>query len=1601
VSIAEFISDLRTLDIRLSVNGQRLRVNAPKGVLTDSLRAQIAERKQELLQFLSDYKQPAFISPPILRRTISDPAPLSFAQERLWFLEQFEPGSAVYNICRASRLTGKLNIAALEASLTEILRRHEILRSKIGIVDGRPFQVTMPVSKIDVPVIDLRSLAETEGDRGVRDRIKVEAERRFDFSAGLFLRAVLLQISNDEHILILTTHHIVADAWSMGILTRELWTLYDAYANRRPSPLQDPPVRYADYAVWQREWLQKEALEAQLSYWRKQLVNLPVLSLPTNHPRPEKQSFRGARQPLSLPESLTKAVNELSGREGATQFMTLLAAFQVLLYRYSGQEDVVIGLPIANRNRTEIEVLIGFFVNTLVLRTELSEKPTFKELLQRVRNVCLEAYAHQDMPFEKLVEELRPERDVSRNPLFQVMFIMQNAPRPLPQMSGISFERIEIETERSAFDLALCLRERDEKLIGYFEYANDLFDASTIERMVGHFKTLLEGIVANPDQPITILPILTDSERHQLLVEWNDTAAEYPKDSCIHELFEAQVERAQEAIAVQFDGKQLTYRELNARANQLAHYLRQLGVGPEKLVGICVERSLEMVVGLLGILKAGGAYVPLDPSYPRERLAFMLEDAGVSVLLTEERLIKEKKSNREDHDTRFSILDPQLKVVCLDRDREKIAQQSDRNPLSQVHSGNLAYVIYTSGSTGQPKGVQISQRSVINCLHSIRQLLCFTEKDILLAVTTISFDIAALEVYLPLIIGARVALASRDDASDGEQLLDRLSVCGATAMQATPSTWRLLLDAGWEDRKQFKILCGGEALPIELAEQLVARGSLWNLYGPTETTIWSTLCHVKAGENSVPIGRPIANTRIYILNSGLEPSPIGVSGEICVGGDGLARGYLNRPNLTSEKFIPNPFSFEHDAKLYRTGDLARYLPDGNIEFVGRIDNQVKIHGHRIELGEIEAMLNQHPAVRECIVVAQDGVREEDWSGAGNPKSHRRLVVYVLSHTEQPTTNELRDFLKDKLPDYMVPSAFVMVRNLPLTPNGKVDRRNLPRPDDSRPQLTEEFIAPRTAIEELVAQVWKEVLNLEKIGVHDNFFHLGGHSLLSTRVLARVRDIFQKDVSLRDFFERPTVAALTEKVEEINGNRRRSLPLITRTPRREAFPLSLSQKQLLMMDQLLPGTFFLNMPYAFRLIGSLDIEVLKGSLQEIVRRHEAFQMVFRERNGRPVQFVGPVPKIELLFVDLRYLLPKEADKEFARISTDDAELPFDLEKGPPFRIQLIRVADQEHVLLVTVHHIVCDQWSMQVFRRELILLYEAFSQGLPSPLPEVSVQFVDFVCWQRNLLKRGLLKKQLSYWKKQLASPLPSLKFHKSRRRKTLITFGTSNQAMEVDENLLTGLKKLAREENCTPFMVLLAVLDIVLYLHTGQADVLVGTTVANRSRREIEGTIGNCLNAIILRAHLSREITFKQFLAQVKEMSLGALANQELPLGHLARALGKEQRNKRDCSLFQVMFIYQNRTFEPVQISGLTFASWDGKYRRAEPDVIISMLDLIFDMREASTKLTGCVTYKTAIVDHEFVTDIIASFYRITERVLGQPNQSISDILNDVPPKAV
>ncbi len=929
--------------------------------------------------------------------------------------------------------------------------------------------------------------------------------------------------------LLLTLHHIVSDGWSMGIFYDELTTLYAAFLADRPSPLSELPIQYVDFAAWQRQWLKGETLDELLSYWRSQLAGIPpVLELPTDRPRPAMQTLHGSYLRFVLPQPLAEQLLALSLREGVTLFMTLLAAFQALLYHYTGQEDIVVGTPIAGRTRTELEGLIGCFINTLVLRSKISGSATFRELLSQVREVSVGAYAHQDLPFEQLVEALQPERNLSHPPLFQVMFVLQNAPITTSDLTGLKLRPLRAQNDTAKFDITLFFEEAEQGLVGALEYNSDLFDAATILRMQHHFQRLLEGIVTHPDQPLRELPLLSEAERQQLLVEWNATEAEYPREQCIQHVFEEQVEQTPDAVAVIFEGEQLTYRELNRRANQLAFYLQKQGVRQETLVGLCMERSVEMLVSLFGILKAGAAYVPLDPAYPRQRLAFMVTDAQVSLLLTRQRLVELLPEQR-------------VPIISLDAHWEAIAIEEGGNLARSISADNLCYVIYTSGSTGQPKGVQVLHNAVVNFLTSMQRQIGLLDQDILLAVTTLSFDIAALELLLPLTIGARVVILRREVISDGIQLAAQISASRATIMQATPATWRLLLEAGWPGSSQLKILCGGETLPFELAKQLLERGaSLWNLYGPTETTIWSLAHQIEPRDESVYIGRPIANTQVYLLDSQLQPVLLGISGEIYIGGVGVARGYLNRPELTAARFVPHPYSSEPGARLYRTGDLARYLSNGDLEYLGRTDQQVKIRGFRIELGEVEAALTEHPDVQESVVLAHEETPGE-----------KRLVAYVVPQAEQRlTVRDLRRYLKENLPDYMVPSAFVMLKALPLTSNGKVDRRALPTPDGVRPELEEAYVAPGTPIEEALAKILIQVLQQERIGIHDNFFDLGGHSLLATQIVVRIRDTFQVELPLRSLFLAPTLAGIAEQIEAIRRTTQspRTTPSIKRLPR---------------------------------------------------------------------------------------------------------------------------------------------------------------------------------------------------------------------------------------------------------------------------------------------------------------------------------------------------------------------------------------------------------------------------------------------------------------------
>ncbi|MGE3267196.1 MAG: amino acid adenylation domain-containing protein [Chloroflexota bacterium] len=1079
--------------------------------LRDRIARLPAEKRALLERRLAKKSAPTARRSAIERRPFTGPSPLSFAQQRLWLLDQVEAKSAAYNIALASRLTGPLNGEALRMALDALVDRHEILRTSFRSEGGNPVQVISDTRSASLAHVDLSACDVGEREAALQASIAAESRRPFDLARGPLLRATLIRLGDDEHVLVLVMHHIVSDGWSLGILHRELTALYCAYAEGRLPALRELPIQYADFARWQRDRLQGDELERHLAYFREQLAGAPlVLELPTDRLRPRSQSFRGAGIGRQLSPRLTKLLRALGHHENATLFMTLLAAFATLLHRYSGLDDILVGSPFAGRTRGELEHLIGLFVNTVVLRTDLSGDPTFRELLGRVRETTLGAHGHQDLPFEKLVEVLQPDRDSSRSPVVQVMFALQTVPAEASAQTRLL--QSSVDTGTSKFDLTLFVTETDDRLSCWFEYCVDLFDAASIERMARHFEVLLEGIVTNPDRRLSELPLLEDAERHQLVSTWNSTERAFSQHRCIHELFDEQVERAPDAVAVVAGDQQVSYRELQRRANQLAHRLIRLGVGPDVLVGVRMERSLNLIVGLLAILKAGGAYVPLDLDYPPERQWLMLTDAQIGVLLT-------------DHGPSLTPVDADVHVINVNAEARSLAHESDANPSSNATADHLAYVIYTSGSTGQPKGVAVPHRAV-NRLVLGTDYVQLGPSDVVAQASNSSFDAATFEIWGAFLNGARLVLVSKEVLLAPAELATAIERHGIGIMFVTTALFNQLASEQptiFHSLKQ--VMFGGEAVDPQSVRRVLRSGPprhLVHVYGPTETTTfatWHPVLSVPDEATTIPIGRPIANTQAYVLDRHLNPQPVGVPGELYLGGPGLARGYLHRPDLTAERFIPSPFTANPDARLYRTGDLVRRLADGSIEFVGRLDQQVKIRGFRIELGEIEAVLGEHPAVRQSIVVAYE-------SG----QTGKRLAAYIVPTGEGGiTTDEVRRHLRQKLPEYMVPTAILLLSNLPLNANGKIERGALPSPALAAPGECAPVITPSNAVEAQLVQLWEQLLDVSRVSITDNFFSLGGHSLLVVQLLAEIAKRFGTKVSLASFFQNATIQDLARTI----------------------------------------------------------------------------------------------------------------------------------------------------------------------------------------------------------------------------------------------------------------------------------------------------------------------------------------------------------------------------------------------------------------------------------------------------------------------------------------
>ena len=1516
--------------------------------------------------------------------------PLSFSQERLWFISQLDPDNTAYHVPRAIRIIGDLNVALVQATFTEIVRRHEILRTSFPTVDGRPVQLIHAPHPIDLSLIDLRSLPRAEREAEVQHFIRTEGNQPFDFTQEPLIRVSLLQLEGQEHVLVLTEHHLVHDGWTQGVLMRDFVAVYSAFRIGQPSPLPDLVIQYADFAHWQRRWLQGSVLEDQLEYWKKQLYGAPpLLELPSVRPRPPVQSFRGAEFNLELDATTAGALREFSRNHGVTLFMTMLAAFDVLLLRYSGATDVVVGSGIANRRWQALENLLGMIINTVVLRVDLSGNPTFIELLQRVRETTLDVYSHQDLPFEKLVEEIQPQRTLSYTPLFQVMFSFLDTPMLAMQLPGLEIQAIGAHNQTAKFDLNVVVVTPAEQSAGLrginngedqrseitvaFEYSTDVFDEQAIEQLADHYRRLLQAVLKNPDQRLLQLPLLSDAERELPLKTWNQTRREYPRNQTVSRLFEQQVKRTPEAIAVVFSGTKLTYAELNSRANRLAQHLRTRGVGPDVTVGLFVERSIEMIVALLGILKAGGAYVPLDPQNPRERISFMLRDADVALLLTRKR----------SHER---LPGSDLPVIDLDSDEADFAAYAENNFEVDNQPDNLAYVMYTSGSTGLPKGVAVTQRNIVRLVTNT-DYAEFGSDEVFLQLAPLSFDASTFEIWGSLLNGARLVIMP-PELPLLEDIAGKLREYSVTTLWLTSGLFTQMADEHAVDLAGVRqLLAGGDVLsPTQVRKVLAERSGddcVINGYGPTESTTFACCYRVKTAsqiENSVPIGKPIANTTVYILDANLEPVPTGVTGELYIGGDGLARGYFQRPDLTAERFLPDRFSGEPGARLYRTGDLTRYLRDGNIEFVGRADQQVKVRGFRVELDEIETVLDENPGISKSVVT----VREDDRGG-------KRLVAYLVQLDRAGlTTSDLRQYLQQSLPDYMVPSAFVTLDALPLTRNGKIDRAALTARADGESVAGLEYVAPRTPVEEILAEIWSEVLGIQKISANDNFFELGGHSLLATQVISRVRKMFAVEVGLRRLFEEPTVGALSRSIEvALRAGEGVTVPVLQRLGAAEGeqsgtLPLSFAQQRLWFLDQLEPGSGVYNVPLAVRLKGELEIAALERALSEIVRRHEVLRTRFVSVGGEPRQEVLTAVDVKLAVTDLSELNEEEREAAVREAASAESLEPFDLVRGPLLRVKLLRLSDEEHVVLLTMHHIVSDGWSMGVLIKEVTTLYEVYSQGGESPLTELPIQYKDFAIWQRKWLQGEELERQLGYWREQLVGELPALDLPTDRARPAVSSYRGAQLGFRLSPEVSAGLKELSRREGVTLFMTLLAAFQTLLHRYSGQEDIVVGLPVAGRNYAETEGLIGFFVNTLALRVKLGSDPTFVELLRRVKEVCLGAYAHQDVPFEKLVEELQPERDLSRS-PLFQTMFVLQNVPQQQLQLSGLKLSEVGGENATAKFDLSLTLV-------EKGEELQGSLEYSTDLFEGARIERMLRHFDVLLQGIVAQPEQRLWEL---------
>ena len=1496
-------------------------------------------------------------------------------------MDQLEPGSPAFNLPAAARLIGPLDLGVLERTLNQIVARHESLRTTFGAHGGRPVQLIAPTLEVNLPLIDLADVEPAQQQQHLERLANEELARPFDLARGPLLRALLLRLAPDQHVFITIMHHIVSDGWSMVVFLRELAQIYSAFSLDKASPLPDLPIQYVDFAHWQREWLKDEVLDAQVGYWTDRLGGeIPVLNLPADHPRPAIQTFRGDTHTLLLPPALHDELNALGRREGTTLFMTLLAAFKTLLYRYCGEPDVIIGTPIANRNRSEVEPLIGFFLNTLVLRTDLSGNPTFRELLGRVREVALGAYAHQDVPFELLLEQLQPDRDLSRTPLFQVMFNMLNFSSSTINLPDLVVEGFSPFAASAKFDLNVYASKQEDGVRLDFVYNRDLFDRKTIEQMAHHFRNLLYAVAANPKQLLSEIPLLSEADRREqdsraVQCRPVTTFTEFRKEDIEQTIiarFQQQVEQYPDNVAVQMSEYSLTYRELNAWSNNVAARLCERSDGNSDNIGLVFEAGATMIVAVLAALKAGKTYVPADPQNPIERLNFIIDDSQAAAFVTNTRnlaLAEELAGGR-------------VPVINVD-EVERSLRVVDLSEAATSYSH--AYILYTSGSTGRPKGIVQNHRNVLFHIRNYTNNLHISANDKLTLLSSYGFDAAVMDIFGALLNGATLCpfdIREKGVAGFYEWLVTEK----ITIYHSTPTVYRYFLDS-LSGREQFPdirlVVLGGEEVykrDLDRFKKYFGRDCVFvNGLGPTESTVSLQYFITSDGEierTTVPVGYPVEGTDVLLLSQTPERTEVCGIGEIAIRSPHVAVAYWRRPELTRAAFTPDRDN--RDRRIYYTGDLGRLLPDGSIGFVGRRDHQVKIRGFRIEPAEIESALAEHPSIKESAVIARS-----------NDNGEKLLAAYIVPHTvSEISSDEIRGFLSGRLPAYMVPSWFTMLSSMPLTTTGKIDRSALHGIEPAHNGTARSNHGPTTPIEEVVAAIWSDVLQKDGIGVEENFFDLGGHSLLATQVLSRVRDAFNIELPLRSIFENRTVAGLSKDIENAHvGQRGLRVPPIGKAAHNDNIPLSFSQQRLWFLDQLEPGNPAYNIHAAVRLMGDLDTEILKRSLDAVIERHEILRTTFPATDGEPVQQIGQPDGINLPVTDLGDFVADEREAQALDLIVEESQKPFDLSAGPLLRTRLLRVSERDHILIVTMHHIVSDAWSMGILVRDAAAFYKAFAKNETVALPDLGLQYADYASWQREWMQPEVMGQSLAYWKQQFGYKPLSMQLPTDKPRPRAQTSNGALYSLELSETLSAAVEALSKRESVSVFMTLLTAFKVMLGRCCRSEDIVVGTDVANRLRSEIEGLIGMFVNQVVLRTDLSGNPTFKELLWRVRDVALQAYAHQELPFDKLVEAV-KPDRELAQNPLFQVMFGFQNAPTHSIELPGLTIG-------RMGIDNKTSVFDLSLYMTRQGGNLIGSMRYNTDLFEPETIGRMLDAFKFIIQTVVNNTDVRL-DVLLDM-----